>query len=138
MPVSDFTLDHRLQGDTAFVKDLGLCRVLLMDDARFPWLILVPRIEGAVEWFALSPAEQAQTLSEVSASAAMLKRVTGADKINIGALGNVVPQLHIHVVARRVGDAAWPGPVWGVAGRTLHDRKELANLATALAQELPD
>lgn len=108
-----FTLDPRLAADTAFVADWGLSRVLLMDDARFPWLILVPRREGLVELDDLAPDEQLQLLGEINGAMALLRNAGPCDKLNIGALGNMVRQLHVHVVARREGDAAWPGPVWG-------------------------
>jgi diadenosine tetraphosphate (Ap4A) HIT family hydrolase len=138
--MSVFQLDPRLDADTAPVMTLGLSRVLLMNDARFPWLILVPQRAGAVEIFDLDPADQTRLMAEAAQIGAALKGVTGARKINIAALGNMVPQLHVHVIARFDADAAWPAPVW-VAGaakpRTpdaLH--AEAARLATALAQRL--
>jgi diadenosine tetraphosphate (Ap4A) HIT family hydrolase len=108
-----FTLDPQLAADTVFVADWTLCRVLLMDDARFPWLILVPRRADLVELDDLAPGEQVRLLSEINQAIAMLRNVARCDKLNVGALGNIVRQLHVHVVARREGDAAWPGPVWG-------------------------
>jgi diadenosine tetraphosphate (Ap4A) HIT family hydrolase len=108
-----FTLDPKLAADTVFVADWPLCRVLLMDDARFPWLILVPRRADLVELDDLAPGEQVRLLSEINQAIAMLRNVARCDKLNVGALGNIVRQLHVHVVARREGDAAWPGPVWG-------------------------
>ncbi|HEX7326354.1 MAG TPA: HIT family protein [Rhodanobacteraceae bacterium] len=110
---SGFVLDPRLAADTALVADWTLCRVLLMDDARFPWLILVPRRAALVELNDLHEAAQVALLREVHRAAHGLRAVTACDKLNIGALGNVVRQLHVHVVARRADDAAWPGPVWG-------------------------
>jgi diadenosine tetraphosphate (Ap4A) HIT family hydrolase len=111
--MAEFTLDPRLATDSAFVADLPLSQLRLMDDSRFAWLVLVPRLEAAVEWIDLDDARQAALLSEINQAAALLRGIAPCDKLNIGALGNVVRQLHIHVVARRVGDAAWPGPVWG-------------------------
>jgi diadenosine tetraphosphate (Ap4A) HIT family hydrolase len=108
-----FVLDDRLQGDTHAVVDLALSRVLLMDDARFAWLILVPRIAAARELTDLAATEQAGLLTEINLAARVLTRLHAPDKLNIAALGNVVAQLHVHVIARRVGDAAWPRPVWG-------------------------
>lgn len=108
-----FALDPRLAADTAHVADLPLSRLLLMDDARFPWLILVPRRAGLAEWSDLDRDAQHALLDEVQHAAAALRAEVSCDKLNIGALGNIVRQLHVHVVARRVGDAAWPGPVWG-------------------------
>ena len=110
-----WTLDPRLAADTVPLTDLGLSRVLLMDRRSWPWLILVPRRAGAVELFDLAPADRAALIEEIAHAAARLKAATAADKINVGALGNMVAQLHVHIVARRVGDRAWPGPVWGVA-----------------------
>lgn len=106
-------LDARLARDTFMLGDLQLCRVLLMNDVRFPWLILVPRREGAVELTDLGRTDRATLVEETAAAAEWLKHETDADKINVGALGNIVPQFHMHVVARKVGDPAWPGAVWG-------------------------
>jgi diadenosine tetraphosphate (Ap4A) HIT family hydrolase len=108
-----FSLDSRLARDTVRVTDLALCRVLLMNDARFPWLILVPRRAGAVEILDLSPMDQVRLWAEIRESAEALCAAANPLKLNIGALGNIVRQLHIHIVARNEGDAAWPGPVWG-------------------------
>lgn len=108
-----FVLDPRLAADTAHVADLPLSRLLLMDDARFPWLILVPRRAGLIEWFDLDLDAQHALLDEAHRAAAALRAEVPCDKLNVGALGNVVRQLHVHVVARHIGDAAWPGPVWG-------------------------
>jgi diadenosine tetraphosphate (Ap4A) HIT family hydrolase len=107
-----FVLHPRLAADTAALAEWPLCSVLLMNDARFPWLVLVPRIANASELFDLAEAEQKQLAGELARAAHGLKEITGADKINIGALGNLVPQLHWHVVARTRSDSAWPGPVW--------------------------
>ena len=112
---AQFELDPRLAADTAFVADWRLCRVLLMDDARFAWLILVPRRVHAVELDDLTSADQAILLSEINRAMDSLRAVSPCDKLNVGALGNIVRQLHVHVVARREDDAAWPGPVWGHA-----------------------
>jgi diadenosine tetraphosphate (Ap4A) HIT family hydrolase len=108
-----FALDERLARDTLVVGDLPLCRALLMNDTRWPWLILVPGREGAVELTDLGAADRALLIEEAALAAGFLKADTGALKINIGALGNLVRQLHLHIVARSAGDPAWPGPVWG-------------------------
>jgi diadenosine tetraphosphate (Ap4A) HIT family hydrolase len=108
-----FTLDERLARDALLIGDLPLCRVLLMNDARWPWLILVPRREGLVELIDLDPPDQTRLMDEAGRAARFLKSQARADKINVGALGNIVRQLHLHVVARVIGDPAWPGPVWG-------------------------
>lgn len=109
----DFQLHERLAADTVFIMDWPLSRLLLMNDVRFPWLILVPRRVGASEVFDLSPADLAILQEEICRAGKGLKAQTGCAKINIGVLGNMVPQLHVHVVARNKGDGAWPGPVWG-------------------------
>lgn len=111
--MSEFTLHPRLVADCAFIADWALSRVLLMNDARYPWLVLVPQRQGATELFELRARDRSIVIAEIARAAAGLKEMTGAAKINVGALGNLVPQLHIHIVARNPGDAAWPGPVWG-------------------------
>jgi diadenosine tetraphosphate (Ap4A) HIT family hydrolase len=108
-----FELDPRLDSDTVPVIWLGMCELRLMNDSRWPWLILVPQRIGIEEVHDLTPLDQAMLTFESNLVAQALKRVTGCLKINSGALGNVVRQLHFHVVARNEGDAAWPGPVWG-------------------------
>ena len=111
--MTKFDLHPRLEADTALVADWPLSRVLVMNDARYRWLILVPRRADAVEIFDLDPQDRNALGEEVARAARALKQITGAAKINIGALGNLVPQLHLHIVARSPGDPAWPGPVWG-------------------------
>jgi diadenosine tetraphosphate (Ap4A) HIT family hydrolase len=129
--VTEFELDPRLAADSHWVADGPMCQVRLMDDMRFPWLVLVPRIAGAVEWFDLDEADQRAVFDETSQAARLLREQSGCDKINIGALGNIVRQLHVHVVARRGGDAAWPGPVWGNGEAT---RFSATALETRLAE----
>ena len=107
------TLHPRLAGDTRALGETELCWLRWMSDQRFAWLIIVPKREGLREWHHLREDEQIVLLKQVNTLAAQLETVTGADKINIGALGNMVPQLHIHVIARFEGDPCWPGPVWG-------------------------
>jgi diadenosine tetraphosphate (Ap4A) HIT family hydrolase len=127
-------LDERLARDTFAVGDMSLSRVLLMNDARWPWLILVPQRDGCVELMDLDPADRAQLIEEGARAAQWLKGRTRADKINIGALGNVVRQLHLHVVARTIGDPAWPGPVWGFgAAEAYRDSDARALVAAAKA-----
>ncbi len=111
----DWQLDPKLAADTIAVGDLALTRVLLANDANFPWLILVPRMPGVTEITDLDPNEQVQLLGEIDAAARVLKSVTEYEKLNIAALGNQVAQLHVHVIGRRHSDKAWPKPVWGVA-----------------------
>lgn len=132
-----FTLDPRLAADTRLLASLPLCDVRLMDDARYGWLVLVPRRDGLVEIADLDEGEQATLWHEVNRAGAALRATMPCDKLNLGALGNIVRQLHVHVVARREGDAGWPGPVWGHGQRepcaeaVLHER--MAVLRQALA-----
>ncbi len=108
-----FQLHERLAADCCLVADWTLSRLLLADDARFPWLILVPRCAGISEIHELDPSDRSILIEEITRASIGLRKMTGATKINVGALGNVVVQLHVHIVARHPGDAAWPGPVWG-------------------------
>lgn len=108
-----FELDARLAADSLFVADGPLSQVRLMDDARWPWLVLVPRVKGASEWIDLDGNQQRLLLAEVNLVSRLLREEAGVDKLNLGALGNIVRQLHVHLVGRHEGDAAWPGPVWG-------------------------
>ncbi|WP_179213732.1 HIT domain-containing protein [Rhizobium sullae] len=110
--MDDFILDRRLESDSDRVMQTGLCDLRLSKDARWPWLILVPRRANITELFELTPLDQVLLTFETEMTAAALKKITGATKINIGALGNIVRQLHVHVIARVEGDANWPGPVW--------------------------
>ena len=136
MSSADFELDPRLQADTQHIAALPLCEVLLMKDARFPWLILVPRIRGCVEIPDLPERERELLWQEINQVAKVLREVTPCDKLNIGALGNIVRQLHVHIVARKEGDAAWPGPVWGSGAARTYATNELSSLAQCLRQWL--
>jgi diadenosine tetraphosphate (Ap4A) HIT family hydrolase len=108
-----FELHPRLAADTAPIRSLRLCRILLMNDRRFPWVILVPERAGAREIHDLNAADQSALMGEIARAGAVLQDLFKAHKINVGAIGNIVPQLHVHVVARQEDDAAWPAPVWG-------------------------
>lgn len=131
-----FVVDPRLEADSVFIADGPLSQLRLMDDARFPWLVLVPRVPGATEWIDLDGASQRLLLAEINQAGALLRQHFGPiDKLNIGALGNIVRQLHVHVVGRREGDAAWPGPVWGAGTRRSYD-PDGSDLATRLAAGL--
>ena len=110
-----FSLHPQLAADTFVVGDFPLCRVLLMNNANFPWLILVPQRAGLRELFDLAPQEYTLAMQEIRMASHALHAMTGAHKMNIAALGNMVPQLHIHIIARFEQDAAWPNPVWGNA-----------------------
>ena len=113
MSNEQFSLHERLAADTVLVSTLALCRVLLMRDARWPWLILVPERAGVTEIHQLDAADRGRLIEEVAQASRVLERLHQPDKMNVGALGNMVPQLHVHVIARRRDDPAWPGPVWG-------------------------
>ena len=132
----DFALDGRLAADTRHVASLPLCDVLLMNDARFAWLVLVPRKAGMVEIADLAEAEQRTLWNEVNQAAATLRACVPCDKLNLGALGNIVRQLHVHVVARREGDAAWPGPVWGSGAAQPYAPEALEQLIVGLRTAL--
>lgn len=129
-----FALHPTLAGDTHVVTDLILCRVLLMNDARYPWLILVPRIADLTELFELSAEHRAQLTVELDLASRTLLTERRISKINVASLGNLVPQLHVHVIGRHSLDPAWPGPVWGhstaepyadsLAVTTVHTLKE--------------
>jgi diadenosine tetraphosphate (Ap4A) HIT family hydrolase len=137
--MSAFELDSQLIADTHAVGDLELSRVLLMDDARFPWLILVPRRAGMRELVDLPIDEQHLLLHEIGSCATALRTMTRPQKLNIAALGNIVAQLHVHVIARTRQDAAWPRPVWGVGERVAYHEDErklrLSTLREALRMQ---
>jgi diadenosine tetraphosphate (Ap4A) HIT family hydrolase len=107
-----FELHPRLAADCIVLGDLKLCRVLLNNDARFPWCILVPRVPALRDFHEVPDAHRAALFAEIEHVSLALQHVGQADKMNVAALGNMVPQLHIHVIARRTDDAAWPTPVW--------------------------
>jgi len=136
MSEAGFALDPRLAADTRPVASLPLCDVLLMNDARYPWLILVPRRAGLVEITDLRDDEQAVLWQEVNRAAAALRAIAPCDKLNLGALGNIVRQLHVHVVARVEGDAAWPGPVWGNGQAVARGDAQARLLIATLQQQL--
>ena len=113
-----FQLDSRLDADTIPVGDLALSSVLLLNDARFPWFVLVPRVEGVSEITDLSEEQSAQLMQEIRIATRVMLELSKPDKVNVGALGNIVTQLHVHVIGRFRSDPAWPGPVWGHGTRT--------------------
>ncbi|SIQ75699.1 Diadenosine tetraphosphate (Ap4A) hydrolase [Rhizobium sp. RU20A] len=131
-----FTLDDRLATDSVPVAMLSLCELRLMRDGRWPWLLLVPRRAGLSEIFDLTAEDQALIAVETARVATLLKDLTGATKINIGALGNIIRQLHIHVIARSEGDPAWPGPVWGFGTPEHRDAAALETLKTHFLERL--
>jgi diadenosine tetraphosphate (Ap4A) HIT family hydrolase len=113
-PAPGWSLHPQLQADTALIGDLALSRLVAINDADYPWLILVPRRAGVVEIADLGD-EAAALMAEVVRVSRVLKDVTGCDKLNVAAIGNVVPQLHVHIVGRNKGDPLWPKPIWGAA-----------------------
>lgn len=127
---SVFEIDSRLAADTIPVGDLVLSSVLLMDDARFPWFILVPRRAGASELTDLFAEDAATLMDEIRIATRVMQDLARPDKVNVAALGNVVPQLHVHVVGRFRSDPAWPGPVWGHGSRSPYP----AHAAAALVE----
>ncbi|HZL39730.1 MAG TPA: HIT domain-containing protein [Pseudolabrys sp.] len=132
----EWSLHPQLAADTVPVGDLALSRALLTNDANFPWLILVPRQPGLVELIDLDENAQVQLLREIATCARVLKSITECEKLNIAALGNQVPQLHVHVIARRHSDAAWPKPVWGAAPPTAYNPTIRDGLIGALRRGL--
>lgn len=131
-----FRLHERLEGDTADVCSLGLCRVRLMDHRLWPWLVLVPERPGASEFHHLSAADRARLIEEICIASECVERLFLADKVNVGMLGNLVPQLHVHVVARHRTDPAWPGPVWGAAPVQRYDPADIEALILRIRKVL--
>jgi diadenosine tetraphosphate (Ap4A) HIT family hydrolase len=131
-----WTLDPRIEVDTVAIGDLALCRLRLMNDASYPWVLLVPRRTGAVEIAELDADDRTQLMDEIVAVSRALKTITGCDKINVASLGNVVPQLHVHVIARSQGDAAWPKAVWGAVPARPYTAAGAQALAAALRKHL--
>jgi diadenosine tetraphosphate (Ap4A) HIT family hydrolase len=119
-----FRPDDRIARDSELVTVLGLCQLRLQNDSRWPWLVLVPQRAGMTELFELTPLDQAMLTFETNLVAKALKDITGATKINVGALGNIVRQLHVHIIAREEGDTCWPGPIWGHGTAVPYDAGE--------------
>lgn len=134
--MSEFALDERLARDSRLLIRIGLCELRLQNDRRWPWLVLVPQRPGMSEVFELTPLDQAMLTFEMNMVATALKSATGATKINVGALGNIVRQLHVHVIARNEGDAAWPGPVWGHGSAEPYSDDEMEELINRILEAL--
>ena len=140
--MSDFVADPAFDTGSAVVGDLGLCQVRLQDDARFPWLILIPRVTGAVELEDLSSAQRVDVMEAVVRAGAVVRALGDqagcpVEKLNVAAIGNVTAQLHVHVVGRRRDDGLWPDPVWGRGPATLYD-PQARNAAVALIRRALD
>jgi diadenosine tetraphosphate (Ap4A) HIT family hydrolase len=136
MSAPPWSLHAQLEVDTVVVGELALSRLLLAKDANYPWLILVPRCEGVSEIIELDDPGQTELTREIALVCRALKAVVPCDKLNVAALGNVVPQLHVHIVARRRGDAAWPKPIWGVVPVREYDPAARERLIAALREAL--
>lgn len=132
----NFVLHPQLAADTVDVADFKLCTIRLMNCRAVPWLILVPRRAGITEIIDLTADEQTQLMAEIAAASELLRRLFAVHKINVAALGNVVPQLHVHVIARSENDAAWPKPVWGNLPMDTYTTAEQNEIVTRLRTAL--
>ena len=131
-----FILDDSLAKDTIHLLELPLCRFLLMNDRRYPWLILVPRYNDLSEIHDLRDKDQSTLISEVTAATRALEKLFQPEKINVAALGNLVSQLHIHVIARFEENEAWPNPVWGIGKNVIYPKNEIKPLVNQLTTAL--
>ena len=131
-----FQLDQTLANDTLSIDSMGLCSLRLINDSRWLWLVLVPRRVGKEEIYDLNKAEQAELWQEVSKTSQFLKGFSHCEKINVGALGNIVRQLHVHVIARNIDDPNWPGPVWGYGEKTSYSHQRANDLIAKLREAL--
>lgn len=135
--MTPFTLDARLADDSHPLATLALCELRLMDDANYPWLVLVPRIAGARELVDLDADQRRRLTDEIDLAARLLRDVYRPYKLNIAALGNMVEQLHIHVIGREQDDPAWPAPVWGRVAARPYSPEQLVERIAALQAALP-
>lgn len=131
-----FELDERLESESLLVAKLGLCQLRLRDDSRWLWLILIPQRPAIEEPHELTPLDQAMLSFETNLVSKAVKDMTGCTKVNVAALGNVVRQLHVHVIARNEGDAGWPGPVWGFGERVPYRREDLHQLGEKIRSSI--
>jgi len=136
MTAQAWLLHPQLERDTANLGDLPLSRVLVINDANYPWLLLVPRRPDIVEVIDLDEVAQAQLMTEIARVSRALREVTECHKLNVAAVGNAVPQLHVHIIARFRNDAAWPKPVWGAAPPRAYERETLHGLVTPLRKKI--
>ena len=132
MNTHPFVLDPRLAAESTPLGELALCQVLLMDDARFPWVLLVPKRAGLVEIIDLGAGDLQRLMEEIATASGVLEAATSPYKLNVAALGNVVRQLHVHIIARFENDAAWPSPVWGKGERVPYQPVQRAEFAGKL------
>lgn len=134
--MSQFTLDPQLEGDSLPLLELDLCTVRLMNDANYPWILMVPKQDGLAELIDLSVDDQHKLTDEIRLVSTALQKVSACDKLNVAALGNMVRQLHIHIVARFEGDAAWPGPIWGKVPSVPYEETDSTKLIETLTEAL--
>ena len=134
--MTEFTLHKQLEADTDFITDLPLSRALLINDSQYPWIVLVPRRVGATEIYKLSTDDQTQLLDESAQVCRAMEVLFAPDKMNVAAIGNMVPQLHLHHVARFRTDIAWPAPVWGFAQAVTYDATTLKNTVDRVREAL--
>ena len=135
MTEAGWALHPQLEGDSSPVGDLALCRVLAINDAAYPWIVLVPRRAGVTEIADLG-GDAGMLMEEILRASRVLKKVTCCDKLNIAAIGNVVAQLHIHIVARWLNDPLWPKPIWGVAPPRPGDAEAFARSVAVIRDRL--
>jgi len=136
MKINEFKLNSRLLEESTFVTKLTLSQVRLNNDSRFPWLILVPEIAGLKELHEIPEEHQTIVHKEMNFCSTVLQKFTSADKMNVAALGNLVPQLHIHVIARKHSDSGWPQPVWSAGDAKPYEKESLVKLADELKERL--
>ena len=134
----DFELHPQLQADTIEVGDLELCRLLLMNDSRYPWLILVPKRDNIKEVYELDAEDQAELAYEITRVGKLMMELLDGHKLNAAALGNVVPQFHVHVIVRQEDDPAWPAPVWGHSPAVPHTPEQIENRLGILRKALSE
>ena len=134
--MSDFILHSKLAADTFEVLRLEVSQLLLMNDARYPWLILVPQVSDMRDLHNLSSKQYHAVTQEIAQVSKVLESATQAHKMNVGALGNMVPQLHIHIIARQTNDAAWPAPVWGGGEAQAYSQDAAKTLVQQIASKL--
>jgi diadenosine tetraphosphate (Ap4A) HIT family hydrolase len=130
--MTDFTVDPVIAGLTHALADWPLCRVFLYNDSRFHWGLLVPRRPGVIEMCDLTVEDQRLLMAEIVRLSNLIRTLSGVEKLNVGNLGNMVPQLHVHVIGRFKGDPAWPGPLWGHSSPLLWPDPEAAPLSQAV------
>jgi diadenosine tetraphosphate (Ap4A) HIT family hydrolase len=134
--MNDFILHSKLAADNFEVLSLEVSQLLLMNDARYPWLILVPQVSGMRDLHNLSTKQYQAVTQEIVQVSEVLESLAQAHKMNVGALGNMVPQLHIHIIARQTNDAAWPAPVWGVGEAQPYSQDAAKTLIQQIASKL--